>query len=219
MCHEEKAAKNQGRVMPTPIQQLIEDRCRILSISRRQVVHRAGYRNLAKGLRRLDELPAGELRTTQGLIERLPGALDVPAETVQEAVTETDRQRRAAEERAYRAAFKPHAIILTEHIRPTSITLAAFTAADRELRIDFEPNSQPISYITQTLRAVRRRSPIRFFGAAVGVVVNYSPDHAVRFDLDGNAVEVLPRAYEPGQLTFLLSGRPVSPEVLAALFR
>jgi hypothetical protein len=218
MCHEEKAAKNQGRVMPTPIQQLIEDRCRILSISRRQVVHRAGYRNLAKGLRRLDELPAGELHTTRGLIERLPAALDVPPETVNAAISETDRQIRAEADQAYRAAFRPHAVILTEHTRPTHITFAAITGADARLRIDFEPRSNRLTYIKQALRAVRQRSPIRFYGHAVGVVVNFSPDEAVRFDLNGEPREVLPRAYEPGQLTVLISGRPVSRDALNAIF-
>jgi hypothetical protein len=204
--------------MPTPIQQLIEDRCQYLGLSRRQLVRRAGYRNLAKGLRRLDELLAGELRTTRGLIERLPGALDVPAETVIAAVSETDRQRRAEQERAYRASFKPHAIILTEHTCPTHITFAAITGADRQLRIDFEPGSNRISYIRQALREVRQRGAVRFYGKAIGVIVNYSPDHAIRFDLDGNAVEVLPRAYEPGQLEVLIRGRSVPPGALAAIF-
>jgi hypothetical protein len=31
-------------------------------------------------------------------------------------------------------------------------------------------------------------------------------DQAIRFDLDGNAVEVLPRAYAPGQLQVLIRG-------------
>jgi high-affinity K+ transport system ATPase subunit B len=44
---------------------------------------------------------------------------------VHEAVAETGRQQREDKESAYRAAFKPHAVILTENIRPTSITFAA----------------------------------------------------------------------------------------------
>jgi hypothetical protein len=204
--------------MPTPIQQLIEDRCQYLGLSRRHLIRRAGYENTAKGLRRLDELLAGELRTTQGLIERLPAALDVPAETVNAAVSETEQQIRAEADQAYRASFKPHAIILTEHLRPTHITFAAITGADRQLRIDFEPDRNRITYITQALRAVRQRSPIRFYGKAIGVVVNYSPDHAIRFALDGNAVELLPRAYEPGQLQVLIRGRPVSTDALNAIF-
>ncbi len=163
----------------SPIQLLIEDRIRVLGLRRQDVARRAGYTNLSKGCRRLDELLAGDLHTTRGLIDRLPAALDVPAETVNEAVAETKRQRWAAEDAAWRAAFKPHGIILTEHERPTSITMAAISGADRKLWVDFEPGSPHLTYIRQALDAVKRRSPISFYGAAVGVIINYSPDEAV----------------------------------------
>jgi len=123
---------------------------------------------------------------------------------------------RAAEEAAWRSVFKPHAIILTEHTRPTQITSAAICGADRKLRIDFEPGSNRISCIRQALDQVRRRTPIQFYGRAIGVIVNYSPDDAVHFDLTGNALEVLPAAYRPGELTVSIGGRPVPRDALEA---
>jgi len=42
-----------------------------------------------------------------------------------------------------------------------------------------------------------------------------APDHAVRFDLQGNPVEVFPRAYCPGQVTLTLGGRKISAEKFA----
>jgi hypothetical protein len=42
--------------------------------------------------------------------------------------------------------------MLTEHIRPTHITFAAITGADARLRIELEPSSNSITYITQALR-------------------------------------------------------------------
>jgi hypothetical protein len=44
--------------------------------------------------------------------------------------------------------------------------------------------------------------------------VNYTPDHAVRFELDGQPVETLSRAYTLGQVTLYLRNRRFSPEVL-----
>jgi hypothetical protein len=205
-------------MLASPIKLLIEDRRQLLGLTRQDVVRRAGYRNVSKGLRRLDELLAGEWRKARGLIDRLPAALEVPAETVNEAVSETDRQMRAAEDAAWRAAFKPHAIILTEHTRPTSITMAIFTGADRKLRVDFEPGSNSVSFIGQALKAVRLRSPIQFFGKATGLIINYSPDNAVRFDLDGRPQEILPAAFRGGTLTVSLGGRPVDRDTLAAIF-
>src|SRR5438128_7962412 len=113
----------------SPLKTLIENRSRDLGLSRQDIVQRAGYRNLAKGCRRLDELLTGDVHAARGLIDRLPAALDVPAEAVREAVAETKRQKRAEDYTAWRASFRPHGIILTEHSRPTHITFAAITGA------------------------------------------------------------------------------------------
>jgi ADP-ribosyl-[dinitrogen reductase] hydrolase len=94
---------------------------------------------------------------------------------------------------AWRAAFRPHAIILTEHTCPAQITMAAVCGADRNLRVDFEPGSSRITYVRQALDQVRRRSTIQFYGRAICVIVNYSPDDAVRFGLDGNALDAVRR--------------------------
>ncbi len=83
--------------------------------------------------------------------------------------------------------------------------------------MEFEPDSSRITYVAQVLMAARQRSPIRFYGNAVGVVVNYGPDTAVRVDLDGTPQEILTAACRPGQLTFAIRGRPVSPGALAAI--
>lgn len=56
------------------------------------------------------------------------------------------------------------------------------------------------------------------FGRATGIVINYTPDHAVRFDLDGNAIEVLDRAYRLGEATLSIGNRPVSSKELEAIF-
>jgi hypothetical protein len=42
--------------------------------------------------------------------------------------------------------------------------------------------------------------------------VNYTPDHAVRFDSEGRPVETLGRPYRPGEATVSLGRRPVSAE-------
>jgi hypothetical protein len=46
--------------------------------------------------------------------------------------------------------------------------------------------------------------------------VNYTPDLAVRFDLDGRPVETLSRAYRSGEVTLYLGRRPFSAESLGA---
>jgi len=199
------------------IKTLVEKRSRELGLSRQDVVRRAGYVNLSKGYRRLDALLAGDLHTTRGLIDRLAVALDVPVEVVTEAVEATQREIWAQQDAAWRASFRPHAVILTEHERPTSITMAAFSSADRQLRVEFEPGTASISYLAQTLRAARQRSPINFYGKAVGFIINYAPDNAIRYDLNGNPLDVLSSAYRPEELTISIRGRPVSRDALAVI--
>jgi hypothetical protein len=64
------------------IQAFILDRCRALGLSRSELVRRAGFKNLAKGIRRLDELCGGELHNKQAAVIRLlsrPAGATIPA--------------------------------------------------------------------------------------------------------------------------------------------
>ena len=65
---------------------------------------------------------------------------------------------------------------------------------------------------------IRRRATLPSFGAATGFVVNFAPDHAIRYDFDGHAVETLGRAKRLGSTSFALSGRPLSGAELNSLF-
>ena len=44
----------------------------------------------------------------------------------------------------------------------------------------------------------------------MGFIVNYSPDRAIRFDLEGNAVELFDRAYRLGVVQFAIGRRVIS---------
>jgi hypothetical protein len=208
-----------------PIEDLISSRSQELDIGPVELVRRCGYKNLAKGLRRLEELRGGEFESTRGLISGLPQALDVPAEVVQKAVEDTTRQLHEAQEAAWRAAFKPHAIILTDRKIPQPIFVAAMIGVDELLRIDFPPLAGPETYrdlavegICSKLARWNRDFNLRkglgsyqlpAFGRPVGFVVNYSPDHAVSFDLDGHALETLSTAHRLGHATLHLKGSSI----------
>lgn len=100
-------------------------RCREIALTPAVLVQRAGYRNVAKGLRRLADLCNGELAQAKFLLDALPNALEVPDDIVAAAVRLTrqqldaeQRRRNDAADRAWRQAFRPHAIILTERTTP-----------------------------------------------------------------------------------------------------
>jgi hypothetical protein len=198
-----------------PIGTLVSNRCRELSVSKAELVRQAGYRNVAKGLRRLHELCSGDLSKSAVLIHGLPGALALAPDLVSAAVEETRRQVEQARHRAWagederwRAAFKPHAIILTERSRPEPFFVAALIGVDRILRVDFDLTAGRASFVHQALNGIRLRlaafksgsGALPAYGRPTGVIVNYTPDRAVRFDLEGNALEILPRAYRAGDV-------------------
>ena len=163
------------------------------------------------------------------LIPTLPAALDVPTDLVRKAVEDTQREIHEAEETAWRAAFVPHAVILTERERPTQLFVAAFIGIERLRRVNFDLSESPTTYIQQALDGLRHKlqrwklqrwksDQIPTFGRPTGIIINYSPDYAVSFDLEGNAVVVLDRAYRLGEATFSIGKRPVSRGELDALF-
>ncbi len=200
-----------------PITALVSTRCKELHLRPVELVRRCGYRNISKGLRRLDSLSHGYFAGTEGLICGLPAGLEVPAQLVQQTVEETKKQIFEAEEAAWRTAFGPHAIILTERQCPHPIFIAAILGVENLRRVDFDLTQGPVSYVRQALQGVGekvgRSGEVTAFGRATGFVINFSPDHAVRFDLEGKPVEALDRAYRLGQASFhLKGGRVVTPE-------
>jgi hypothetical protein len=221
---------------PLAIASLIAERSRELDLSRADLVRRTNYKNIAKGLRRLDNALSGELDKSRDLISALPAALDVPTELVERAIEDTRRQvanakeaALQAREAAWRAAFRPHAIILTERTVPQPIFVAAVIGVERLLRIDFDVALPPVSFAGQALAGIRRKlsgfkselgrisDTLPAFGRPVGVIVNYTPDRAIRFGLDGNALEILPRAHRPADAYIALRRRPIPPETLQAI--
>jgi hypothetical protein len=205
---------------PLDIQTFIDSRLRELGLSRSELVRRCGYRNIAKGLRRLEEACAGNLEKTTWLLGGLPAALNLSPDIVQRALNDTHQQlderasHSAAEaDAAWRAAFKPHAYLLGTHTRPSQLLFFGITGgAERWLKIPLDVTQSPLSYAAQALGVVRKTPIIQFFGRTTGFIVNYSPDHAVRFDLEDKPMEMLPRAYRPVKATVRLGRRAVSAE-------
>ena len=204
-----------------PIAEFVEHRRRDIGLGKADLVRRCGYKNLSKGLRRLDALYAGEFEgaAPAAIICRLAEALEVDQETIDAVVSTTReiiharmRAVAAAREAAWRATFEPHAYLVTERATPTKITICALTGGpDRWLRIALDSARPPLTFAEQALAAARRKAPTLFYGAITGAIVNYSPDRAVRFDLEGNPVRVYDQAYSPGAISVSLGCRPLSP--------
>ena len=102
-------------------------------------------------------------------------------------------RRETPEAAEWRAAFRPHAIIVTDRSIPSPIFVAALIGVEKILRIDFDTSLPEATFVQQALA-----KPIAF-GRPTGVTVNYAPDRAVRYDLRGDPVETLAEAIRCGK--------------------
>jgi len=202
---------------------LIRSRMTELGLSRGEFAKRLGYKNIAKGIRRIDALCEGDVEGTKQFLDVLPQALETSAETVKRALDQTLRQLELAEkqeaearDKIWRENFCPHAIILTERTVPSPIFVAAIIGVEKLLRIDLDPTQGPVSFVRQVLDRLPEGVPA--FGKPIGFVINYSPDKAFRFDRNGQPMAILDKAVRPGTAVLLrLGGRPIPAEALGLI--
>jgi hypothetical protein len=184
-----------------------------------EVVRRCG---VDKGLRRLEAVCGGDLDSSSArmILKALPMALEVEEGVVDVAVRQTadsidqsNRMAAAEQDAAWRTSFKPHAYLLGTETRPSSIAMFGFSGGpERWLRIPLDWSQPTLTYAAQALAVVRQTPVVMFFGPTTGFIVNYTPDVAVRFDLDGDPVEVLSGAYFPGEVELQIGRSRISGE-------
>jgi hypothetical protein len=193
-----------------PIRELIENQVKRLGLRRNELARRCGFNNLAKGLRRIDGVCHGDLDSpgAKMVVDNLAAAIEVDKNAVENAITataeiiaETNRLAEAERDAAWRESFKPHAYLVGSENRPSQITRYGMTGGpERWLKIPLDLSQPPVTYAVQAHEFVAKTPFVPFFGKTTGFVVNYTPDSAVHFDLDGNPVERFDRAYIPGQV-------------------
>ena len=208
----------------SPLYLLIHKRRQELGLTMGELAIRCGC-NPAKGARWINAIADGRVDQprAQEILRRLPAVLHVSAEELEAALAKTTRaneEKRLAEEARqdaeWRASFKPHAYIDTESKMPSQITMFLVTGGpDKYLMISLDVKQHPVTYANQAAKIARRTERVRFFGRPIGFIVNYSPDCAIRFDLEGNPVEMFDRAYDPGSSSLWVGGRQIDYTVFA----
>jgi len=188
----------------------VERRRKRLGLSRRELVERLGYANLAKGCRRYEAFLAGDIEQ-RFLLAHLPSALSASASEFDAVLARSrkwlaSRREREAEqtEEEWRRSFVPHGLFDTERTIPSPIFIAALIGPEKLKRFDFPAGANPLTYRSLMKRQLDRRlseneGRMPAFGRITGFVVNYAFDRAVRFDLEGEPVGTLSRAVRLGE--------------------
>jgi hypothetical protein len=223
----------------SPLARLIHLRMLQLGIDSQALGFRLGYQNPAKATGRVYALCDGHLanRKSKAALLRLPDALELPSHVVAQAILATVRQERRriednraareAEEAAWRTNFSPHAIIEVEHTVLSQITVVGLTGGIEEwLIVRLDHSQPPITFVQQVLAALPEkmqhdpdgRPHVPFFGEALGFIINYAPDKALRCSLTGEPLQVLPKAYGVEEIGLQIGNRRVSAKTAACLF-
>lgn len=184
-----------------PIASLIEQRTSVLGLTRAELVQRLGYRNISKGLRSLECVCNGDLNRYPDLLRALPGALEISRQETDDAVRDTlatlqavyDEEMKIADA-SYRLTFRPHAVILA---RPAQVFVIALLNAEHLLRINVDLSAPRDSWLAQAVAAMPER--VLGFDKPHGIVMNYSPDDAVHYDLATQTALQLPVAKRIGR--------------------
>ena len=79
--------------------------------------------------------------------------------------------------------------------------------SERWQKIRLDLSQSPATFARQALKSLRKSPVVPFFGPATGFVINYTPDNAVRFSIDGDPVEVFDRAYRVAPAAVTVGGR------------
>src|ERR1700730_2008483 len=101
---------------------LIRSRMTEPGLSRGEFAKRLGYKDIAKGIRRIDALCEGDIEGTKQLLDALPQALETSAETVTLALDQTVREIELADENPKR---------LTKSGGRIFVRMPSFSRADR----------------------------------------------------------------------------------------
>lgn len=188
-----------------PMARLVKSRMEALRLTKADLVRQLGYVNTTtKGLRRLQALLEGDLRSLENLKVPLAKALAIPEALLEEASDGSRYVLWAREIQEYRRQFVPHVIWDTEFSVPRPLVIAGMIGATR--RLYFNPTSrEPRDWSDEA--AASCPSGVPCYGRVRGFWVNYSPDCAVRFDKRGLPMEGTDHAIRPGVAKATVNGR------------
>ena len=187
------------------IHRLIESRCRELDISFKQLIINSGYSNVTVGLKRLEQLFQNDYKSAAGLIKKLPEALNVSPEDVQEAVICSKLEQRAAQDEFERLWFRPNFVVRTENYGlPKQIFIDAKLNDGKHITAYF-PADLSVSYYKGYAVAYfleHSSQVLAFFQEPIDIVINYSFEQAEVISLDGEHIEYLNKHVKAGKISY-----------------
>ena len=162
------------------LQRVVQDEMNALGLKRSELIQRMGYKNISKGLRRLDAL-LDTLEGSERFLPLLQFALSIPDEKLQAAVSELQEQLMAAE----RAVFKPIIQVIPTR-RPSPVFVAALVPKLLNIAVPEDLSSlsveEEMSIVCDLYR--KHREEYQGWAKGKGIVYHRSYDESFEFDQD-----------------------------------
>lgn len=190
---------------PSTIHRLIESRCRELDISFKQLIINSGYSNISVGLKRLNQLFDNNYQAAQGLIKKLPVALDLSASEINQAILCSKLEQKAAQDELERLWFRPNFIIRTKNDgKPKQIFIAAILNAGQYVQGDYPADLHVSDYKAYAIAHFHEHcmSILAFYEEPIDIVINYAYEHAEVISLEGDHISRLNKQVRAGQLSY-----------------
>lgn len=179
-----------------------------------RIVNKLGYKNISKGLRRLDRLIYLGW-CPESMRDRISYVLGLNPEVIEQAFKDTVTQKEEEEEESrvrreeyYRSSFQPHIWILHEFEKPPlgSICIVGFIGVERwkvlklPKDIGCKPWSQQFRLVRENIREHQQSEDVGrgIFGKVLGYLYRNTYDKGFLFANDGALLQIFsPRLFNP----------------------
>ena len=220
---------NEVRSMPNPriprfstsIAREIEQKRLEAGLRKEDLIRKMGYMNISEGLHRYDAFLNGKIYQPD-LLKEFPNVLPISAERVMELYIIGKNELSAKienfshmKEQKSSGKFIPHGIIDTELSIPNPIFIAAIIGVEKLKRVDIDLSKPVSTYPSQVIAEISKRitynGKIICFGKPTGFTINYSPNRAIQYDLEGNPIKEYNHAIRLGQASISVGGQKIPP--------
>jgi hypothetical protein len=189
-----------------PLQTLVHEAMQTQRLTRAQLAGRMGYKNISKGLRRLDAL-LHELQGSEGLLQSLKEALSIPDAQLREAVLQLQEQLNAEE----RACFEPIIQVVPTRT-PSPIFVAALVPGLLNIPVPDDllslPADEEFSVVCDLYRK-HRETWKPWWAGGKGAIYHRNYDERFEFDEDCRLVKVHDHSIGFSRAVLRVSGKPL----------
>ncbi len=185
-----------------------------------EIVRLCGWKNVNKGLRRIDSLIQNSV-PDEKLLKKLLAIIKLDKDELnrQKRLTNTIWEMESAKyEKERIAGWQPFLYALAERTRPAQARTAALCGGEREkyaevpvavAKMSFEKQLYEVGRILQAHYA-QKTGRTMFFGAIVGYLYQYTCDYGVEFSIDGEVIGEKKMTISPPQSEAMLVAKTVA---------